>query len=107
MHVLSFLILQNFYVIIALKYVSYAVLLGIEEEITSEPEPVASKASRPLTVMFYNASFVRFDTKEFQKNRGIHKNQNPNCSTVCGTGRCRVFKKIETPKLLCYICSLK
>jgi hypothetical protein len=38
----QFLILQNFYgfnVIIALKYVSYAVLLGIEEEITSEPEP--------------------------------------------------------------------
>jgi hypothetical protein len=39
------LVLQNFYgfnVIIALKYVSYAVLLviGIEEEITSEPEPV-------------------------------------------------------------------
>ena len=67
MHVLSFLILQNFYVIIALKYVSYAVLLGIEVEITSEPEPVASKASRPLTVMFYNASFVLFDTKEFQK----------------------------------------
>ena len=38
----QFSILQNFYgfnVIIALKYVSYAVLLGIEEEITSEPEP--------------------------------------------------------------------
>jgi hypothetical protein len=39
------LVLQNFYgfnVIIALIYVSYAVLLviGIEEEITSEPEPV-------------------------------------------------------------------
>ena len=37
----QFLILQNFYgfkVIIALKYVSYAVLLGIEEEITSEPK---------------------------------------------------------------------
>ena len=36
----QFLILQNFYgfkVIIALKYVSYAVLLGIEEEITSKP----------------------------------------------------------------------
>ena len=36
--------MQNFYgfnVIIALKYVSYAVLLGIEEEITSEPEPEA------------------------------------------------------------------
>ena len=31
----QFLILQ----IIALNYVSYAVLLGIEEEITSEPEP--------------------------------------------------------------------
>jgi len=32
--------LYGFNVIIALKYVSYAVLLGIEEEITSEPEPV-------------------------------------------------------------------
>ena len=49
MHVLSFLILQNFYVIIALKYVSYAVLLGIEEEITSKPVGKA-KAHKRWTI---------------------------------------------------------
>jgi hypothetical protein len=35
------LLLLLFNVIIALIYVSYAVLLGIEEETTSEPEPLA------------------------------------------------------------------
>ena len=48
----QFLILQNFYgfkVIIALKYVSYAVLLGIEEEITSKPVGKA-KAHKGWTI---------------------------------------------------------